>query len=236
MNANDIMVNPFPIAPASFRQLANRTRREKFRLVFALIPALYLLTLTGFVVYRSSNRTSVLSAINNDAATLPENMSDQSAGVLSKLLLEDFHRVEVKNGRPVWEIRAKDAKYFPKDLVIHVNEAQLKIYSEKRGVRVKAEAAKLYRSETSLARAALDGNIVIETGDGMFIHTDSAEFDAVAKVFQAPAGVEIHGEGFSVKGEGFRFYVESGIVSFSRNVQCSFETGAKIPQGLNVPQ
>src|SRR5262245_18802407 len=96
--------------------------RDKARLVFLAVPIAYLLFLGGVVIFRSSTRASVLSSIGTDLATLPENVSDQSGGsVTSKLLLEDFHRIEVKNGRPVWEIRAKDAKYYPKDFVIHVN-------------------------------------------------------------------------------------------------------------------
>lgn len=203
------------------------------QLFFLGVPLVYLLVLTTLVVYRSSNRSSVLSDGNGFTAQVGEALGDAAAIASSKVQLEDFHRVEIKAGKVVWEVNAKDAKYYPKDSVIHVNGVALRVFDQKHeAIDVQAEAAKLYRSETSLNRAVLDGNILINLGGGMSVKTESAEFDAQERVFQSAGKVEINGEGFQVYGEGFRFFVESGILSFAKDVHCSFKDGAELPKSV----
>ncbi|MFN8389127.1 MAG: LPS export ABC transporter periplasmic protein LptC [Bdellovibrionota bacterium] len=202
--------------------------------VFLLVPIGYLLSLSGVAFLRSSQRHSVVtSAAVSEGGTTGE-VSEQATSS-SKVQLQEFHRVEVKHGRPVWEIRAKDAKYYPQDFVTHVNGAELTIFREKKdNVVVTAEAAKLYLGGSNLVRAVLDGNIGITIQDGLVVKTDAAEFDASAKVFSANGQVAILGTGFDVEGQQFRYDSESGIMSFGQNVHCMFQPHAEIPKGLSL--
>jgi len=201
--------------------------------IFIAIPFVYLVFLSGLVVYRSSTRTSVLSNGNAFTGSVGEELADVSTGASSKVQLEEFHRVEIKSGKVVWEVNAKDAKFYPQDAVIHVNGVALRVFDDKHeNVDVEAETAKLYRSDTSLNKAVLEGNIRINLGGGMSVLTESAEFDAQERLFHSLGKVEIEGEGFHVSGEGFRFYLDSGILSFAQDVHCRFEKGAEIPKSV----
>ena len=205
------------------------------RSLFLIFPVLYILFFGAVAFSRSSARASVLSAGGQKESELSELAASDEAGSDSRVQLEDFRRVEVKSGKPSWEVQARDAKFYPLDAIIHVNEAALKIFRDKDSdVDVIASAARLYRGESALNKASLDGNIRIELGDGLRVETESADFNAQQRVFEAAGKVSVIGKGFSIEGEGFRFFVESGIVSFSRNVRCSFEKGASIPKNLNV--
>lgn len=84
--------------------------------IFLLIPVLYLFSLSGIAFYRSSVRKSVITS-QALVASNSEGGEDEGEGLLSKLQLQDFHRVEIKDGKPLWEIKAKDAKYFPLELL-----------------------------------------------------------------------------------------------------------------------
>ena len=203
--------------------------QKSLQTVFVVIPLAYLITLTSIAFYRSSQRHSVVNFGDFTGGAQSGIVSEQ-ANSLSKLTLEDFHRVEVKHGRTVWEVRAKDAKYYPQDFVTHVNSAELTIFREKQDdVVVKSDAAKLYMGGATLSRAVLDGNIHIAGDNGLQVKTQAAEFDAAAKVFSADGSVNISGTGYEVNGQGFRYAVESGLLTFARDVHCRFDSGAKMP-------
>ncbi len=205
------------------------------RNIFLAVPVVYVLVFAGIAFSRSSARASVLSAGLMKNSALSPLPSASATGVDSRVQLEDFKRVEIKGGKATWEVEARDAKFYPLESVIHVNEAALKIFRDKEStVGVLAAAARLYRGDAALTKASLDGNIRIDLGDGLSIETEAADFNAQERVFEAAGKVSVIGKGFSIEGEGFRFFVESGIVSFSRNVRCSFKEGASIPKNLNV--
>ena len=211
---------------------ANNNPQLGLRRLFLVVPLAYLLVLLFVAVQRSSARTSVLEA-SAGAHTSSGAVSDQLGAVSSRVQLDQFHRVEIKEGRPVWEISAKDAKYYPREFVTHVNEAKLKIFRDKEGdIEVRSAAARLYLGGTALTRAVLDGDIKITIENGMKVSTQSAEFDAAARVFSAPGEVSVSGDGFDVSGNEFRFDVEQGLFTFANNVRCVFNSGASVPKDL----
>jgi LPS export ABC transporter protein LptC len=208
--------------------------RRVLQKIFLAVPILYLLSLSGIAFFRSSQRRSVVSTGVNSGMSQSGALSEQVTSV-SKVQLEEFHRVEVKHGKPIWEIRAKDAKYYPQDFVTHVNGAQLTIFREKhQDVHVNSEAAKLYLGTGTLVRAVLDGNIEIAVEDGLQVKTQSAEFDAAHKIFTASGDVEISGKGFQVRGKNFRYAVDSGLLSFAEDVHCVFQSDAEVPRGISL--
>lgn len=208
---------------------------SRLQKIFILLPSAYLLTLLFIAVQRSSARSSVLEGSPSSAAVSSGALSDQLGSIVSRVQLEEFHRIEIKEGKPVWEVHAKDAKYYPREFVTHVNDASLKIFREKDGdISVRSAAARLYLGGTTLTKAILDGNIQIESAKQFAISTESAEFDALARVFRANGEVRIAGQGFDVRGRDFTYEVETGVLTLRHEVRCVFEQGAGIPQGLNV--
>lgn len=184
------------------------------------------------LVSRSQNRSSILgptavfTAAQGDQS-VATNVQDAS----SKLHLQEFHRVEVKDGRPVWEVRASEAKHFPEDNLIHVNQAALTVY--RRGespIEVRSKAARLLANGASLTKAVLEGEIAVHVDESVEISTDLATFDVAEQVITAPEHVVIKGPGYQIQGDGLRFLVDSKQFEFSRNVQSEFDQGAKGPR------
>ncbi len=205
---------------------------------FFLIAGIgYLLFLFIFAFYKSSARKSLLSnkLFADYAASDLSQSGDNST--FSKLQLQDFHRQEVHDGKTVWEISARDAKYYPFEAVTHVNDLKLQIFSfkkDQKDVKVFAKSARLYLEGSNLLRASLDGSIVIQVGDNFELKTEGAEFDAKKKLFTAKAEVAIVGNGFSVKGADLSYPVDGEILTLNKNVNCEFQPGAELPKGLEV--
>ncbi len=194
----------------------------------------FICLLIAVMAYRSSNRSSIIGAgeIISDANTTDS--SPVGSGKESRLHLQDFHRVEVKDGKPSWEVRAKEAKFFAEENLTHVNDANLIFYREKNSkINVSAQVATLHHgaseegnstsSTASLGKAELEGNLIILVDDSVTIKSDYALYDAVKGEIVAPNDVVIEGPQFTVSGKGLRFTIDSQEIELIENVQSRFE-------------
>ncbi len=201
-----------------------------------------ILLFCGYVVLtvslRSSKRKSIFTTEDAFASG-----SDQFAGMAepgsggSRLHLQEFRRVAVKNGRPVWEVEATDAQYYSKEGVTHLNDVDLIVHREKDSkVRLEAKSAKLLSQDEALARAELVGNIIVALDNGLVLKTELAVYDVAAGKIVAPERVEIQGKGYSIEGEELTANLEAQVIKISKNVVSVFTNEAKAPQdGFLLP-
>lgn len=203
---------------------------RKVSLVSALLFCSYVLVTVSL---RSRQRKSIFTTDDAFASS-----SDQFAGMAepgvggSRLHLQEFHRVAVKNGRPVWEVDASDAQYYSKEGVTHLNDVKLVVHREKDSkVRLEAKSAKLLSQNDTLARAELVGDIVVSMDSGIVLETQLALYQVLAGKISAPERVKIQGEGYSIEGDELTADLQAQVVRISRNVASVFTSGAKAPMG-----
>ncbi len=204
--------------------------------MFLLAGCLFFSFLVITAIVKSVGRRSVLFVESPTAEQSTEfNSLDQLKTASSKLRLQDFHRVEVKGGRSVWEVKAKDARYYPSRNVTHVNDADVVIYrSADSSVRITSRAAKLHLSENALDRAELEGSVLVVLDDGVTIDTEYAVYDAATQEINAPGRVVIKGEGYQVEGIGLDVEIDNEIVKLSDRVYSAFEPDAKAPRNIEI--
>lgn len=198
--------------------------RKILRRASMSIGCCFILLLLVLVILNSSKRNSVLSSIGNTSRAenyftgLPQPTADTS-----QLRLQDFHRVAIKEGRTIWEVRAKDAQYYSAEGITHLNQASLILYQEDdTSISLKADAAKLHMGEEGLSRAELLGHVLVKWDNGMQIETDSALYELVSAKISAPGWVKILGDGYILEGDGFYALIEREQVTFTRNVRTVF--------------
>ena len=204
------------------------------QLVFLLIPLLYVAAMGSVVVSRSGSRRSVIEASGalgvGSAATAA---AKESAGNGSQVQMQDFHRVEIKAGKPVWEVRARDAKYFPQEMVTHVNEASLVVFrQEESPVTIESRAARLNLAGQSLHHASLEGAVSIKVGESFALTTEVADYDVTDRRVVAPGEARIEGKGFEVEGSGLTYDVDTETLTIARDVRCTFQPNAEVPKGI----
>ena len=190
-----------------------------------------ILLFCGYVVLTVSLRSSKRKSI----FTTEDAFASGSGG--SRLHLQEFRRVAVKNGRPVWEVEATDAQYYSKEGVTHLNDVDLIVHREKDSkVRLEAKSAKLLSQDEALARAELVGNIIVALDNGLVLKTELAVYDVAAGKIVAPERVEIQGKGYSIEGEELTANLEAQVIKISKNVVSVFTNEAKAPQdGFLLP-
>lgn len=198
------------------------------RRFFVVFPIVYLAILGVLAFEHSGVRRSVLRNGTDTAAT--ESVAEQTSPVSSHVQLQTFHRMEIRDGKPAWEIRASEAKYYPEERVTHVNNAHLQLYREKgEQIVVDAASAKLYLAGEGVLRAILEGKTDISSGDRMSLHTNGATFDSVRGEFSTESEVAVSGQGFEIQGERLRYILATGVLTFDGHVRSKFEPGAQMP-------
>lgn len=183
--------------------------------------------------------SAMLRGGNSGALKVISNSKEQSeeASVVvekpSKLHLQEFYRVQVKKGKQVWEVRAKDAKYYAGENVTYVTDADVTVHRPKsEPVNLKSRSAKLYLEGDSLKKAVLEGEVTVVIEDSVTMITDLADYNSEDRVVIAPGKVVITGEGFETTGIGMEMQVDADIVKLLNDVHTRIEPNAKAPKGF----
>lgn len=206
-----------------------------FQRGLGIFAVLYLLFLFGVVVVNSMQRTSVLSGslASTDSLSQVEGRTALSEG--TKIQLRDFNRVEVREGKPVWEIRAKEARYFASSSVVLVSDADLTVYqSDGSKTFIGSKGAKLHLKDSAVERVELEGDVKVELSGSFVAKTQYAAYLSGERGLSAPGLVKLAGDGYSVEGVGFHMNLESGEVNFLGKVKTFFTPGAEVPKSAQA--
>ena len=194
-----------------------------------LLLAAFLLIFVGNIFYRSQTRASFSSGADVLGSNVGVGTDDASSQ--SDFQLTEFHRVEVKDGKRIWEIEAFEAKYYPEEELTHVNDARVVIHQED-GTRIviRSKGAKLHMPKKQLSRAELEGDIVLTVHDEMVIHTETATYDVLDKRIFAPGIVSINGRGFEVDGIGMEVDIAAEEIQLLDDVTSLIHANAEVPR------
>ena len=206
------------------------SRATKTQQMCAFAAAVYFSFLVSQLISNSVRRQSIFDVSGSAArGALSDSLLDIAVQTGSKLHLQDFHRVEVRNGRPVWEVSAKEAKYYAEQAVTHVNDASVVIYRPGNStIRLSSKSARLYLQGKNIGKMHLEGDIRIVLDNGMTVAAGMAVYDASTAKVRAPGPVTISGKGYEIKGEGLDLNVDSQLVRLEREVGSSFDPQAEM--------
>jgi LPS export ABC transporter protein LptC len=211
--------------------LNNISNTQKFFLSIGLVFCLSL----GYSVYHFSKQTTSLPkasviAISKDSIEPLSSVEVSRSG----LRMQDFHRVDVKDGKTVWEIIAKDARYFALERLAFVNDAIVRIYrSPQSSIVISSDAGKLYLDDVTISQAELEGNIEVVLDESLSVRTQTAQYDKNKGEITSTSHVYIFGPGYEIQGVGLKMVVDEETVDIFKDVESRFEVGARPLQQIN---
>jgi LPS export ABC transporter protein LptC len=205
--------------------------RNNFQLVFLLIAVIFFMFLGFSIFQRNQGRDTVLGArLLFDSSNEKASISNLPTQDDSKLQLQDFHRVEMKNGKPIWEVRAQEARFFPAQSLTYVNGANVVFYREDGSlVKLKASSARLLINGENFSSAELDGEIEVLIEPSLILKTDVANFNADKDMIIAPGVISIVGDGYEINGEDFELKISEQAFTLKKNVKSKFYRAATVP-------
>lgn len=146
-------------------------------------------------------------------------VEQEQAADPAKFQLNEFHRVETKDGKKLWEVKAQNGRYFPETNTAKVNNGTVWIF-KKNGdvVQLTAASATLHLEGASLSKAEASEGVQLVFNEKLKIETSEATYDKnAAKVF-APGHVKIVSDSMELAGEELSANVEDQSFTFARNV------------------
>jgi len=153
---------------------------------------------------------------NQSRAELDEKALDLLPAVAQRI--EDFHRVQVRDGRKEREIVAREARYFDEREQVVVREPWLRVYlRDGRSVGVKGEEGTVSLAGKELDSVELAGDIRVTLAD-YEVRAEYARYDRHRDVISAPAMVSITGGDIEARGGGLEVDVRAQRLRLQRDV------------------
>ncbi len=115
--------------------------------------------------------------------------------------IQDFHRVKIDNGRKVWEVSAKEARYFEDDGVVAVQDPTVSVFFEEgRTVALRGRSGKVILQGTDVDRVEVEGDIDAQL-DEYSLTTDLAYYEAGTDHIRVPGSFRVEGKQLEFDGE-----------------------------------
>ena len=191
-------------------------RRTRLRAALLVVVSAALAGI-GYLVSRNmiARRVRGLEALGKDF--LPE--------VAQRI--QNFHRVKREHGRTVWEITAREARYFEQDNQIVVLEPRMTFFlkDDGRATHVSGAEGRLTLDGRELQRVTLKGNVAVQLDD-MELQTDEATYDKTRDLITAPGIVTMKGRALRVQGRGMEVDVGPQHIRLLEDVHTTVEKDA----------
>jgi LPS export ABC transporter protein LptC len=169
-------------------------RRSRLRAGLLVVVAIALAGI-GYQVWR------------NVAERTPRSLAELGVELLPEVAqhIQTFHRVKVKNGRMVWEIKADDAQYYDKDNSVVVRSPEVSIYTSSGALQAWLTSQDgrlaLEGEDKEVTSVTLTGAVVVWLND-MELHTEVATYERERDLITAPGPVSIRGRDMDVHAQG----------------------------------
>lgn len=141
--------------------------------------------------------------------------------------MKDFRRTKVRDGKKVWEIVARQARYSQERQEVIVEGPEFSLYlKDGEIIAVKSQEARVHLDGEGqeVTRVELKGNLEMRIGD-FSIKTQQATFESERNTLVSDSTVQIDGPGLSVAGQGYTVDVAEKRLTLNADVQTTVNKG-----------
>jgi LPS export ABC transporter protein LptC len=140
--------------------------------------------------------------------------------------IQDFHRVETRDGRKVWEVAAREAQYLEERQEVVVKEPMVRLYmKDGRTVGLSGVAGRVRLAGREVRQVELDGAIELQFA-GYVARTERAVYERTTDRISSPGAVEISGRELELKGDRMEVDVGAQRLRLFRNVTMTLQPEA----------
>lgn len=159
------------------------------------------------------------AAENIDSTPISVDSQPQPGAAGPGGVLEGFHRVETKNGRPLWEISADRGEYIAASGGVKLFSPKMTLFRGDKPVGVSAGEAIVYLEGAGLRSAELSKSVIIQVDPETTITTELASYDRPSDNIAAPGKVQVTGQMIEVSGGFLRGSVQKNEFTIAGGVQ-----------------
>jgi len=133
--------------------------------------------------------------------------------------IQNFHRAKIDGDRKVWEVSAKEARYFEDDGMVAVESPVIGVYPEEgRQISMRGRSGKVYLEDKDLERVEVEGGIEVEIDD-YSLRTEFARYEADADRIVVPGTVRVESARIEFDGEEMEVDLAAERLRVSKKVR-----------------
>lgn len=141
--------------------------------------------------------------------------------------MQDFRRTKVRDGKKVWEIVARQARYLQDRQEVIVEGPEFSLYlKDGEVIALKGQEARVHLDGEGqeVSRVELKGNLEMRVGD-FSIKTQEATFESTRNTIVSDGTVQIDGPGLSAAGRGYTVDIGEKRLTLNAEVQTTITKG-----------
>jgi len=133
--------------------------------------------------------------------------------------IQDFHRIKIDGDRKVWDVSAKEARYFEEEGVVAVQDPVVAVYLENgRTVALHGRSGEVCLVDKAVDRVEVEGEVEVQL-DEYLVSTDFARYDTDSDMIVAPGSVRMESSQIQLDGEALQVDLGAGRLRVGKNVR-----------------
>lgn len=133
--------------------------------------------------------------------------------------MTEFRRVKMQDDKKVWEIVARQARYFADTNAVVIDTPEVSLYfSDGEAVALRCQEGTVHLDgESDLLHIDLRGNLEIQMG-AISLKTDQATYDHQKNTISSAGVIHVVGQGFTLEGKGYTVAVDTKQLTLKAEV------------------
>ncbi len=119
--------------------------------------------------------------------------------------MQNFRRVQMRDGKKIWEIAARQARYFEASGEVAIDSPEVSLYlnnGETIALRCGEGRLHLGSDDKDVTRIELKNDLEIRIGE-YSLRTQAAVYDSERNTISSPGFIQILGRGLLIEGQGY---------------------------------
>jgi LPS export ABC transporter protein LptC len=192
--------------------------RAQFRFVLGVAVLLLLVTIGYHLIVNVQTQRARTALIDKIVPDLSQEAEQR---------MQDFRRFKVRDGKKVWEIAARQARYFGESSEVVVDDPEVSLYfgdGEVIAFRCREGRVQLDAGAQDITKMELRGDLEMRLGD-FVLNTQEAIYESKLNVISSPSLLQVLGPGLTVEGQGYTIEVAHKRLTLDSDVRTTFTTG-----------
>lgn len=188
------------------------SKKQSIQLTILILVVFF--TLSIISIKLNEEKSESPQSINN----ITSNLDGLSISKDAQIVLHNFQRSSMKNGKKEWEVIAENGKIDPISKKASLKNTELSLFSKDKLITLKSDKAKINFIDNELSDAKLRDNIKLNINNELLLQTETAFYNKKDGVVTTKSPVKIDTEFVTITGDSMKVNIEDQIVTIKKNV------------------
>lgn len=188
------------------------SKKQSIKLTIAILVIFFTLSIISIKLNEEKGRQT------QDINEASGEFNDFTISKNAEIILNNFERSSMKNGKKEWEVISKKGTINPITKKAILEDTELSLFSKDKIVKLKANHAKMEFVGNELGNAKLKGNIELNINNELILNTETAYYNKKDGIVTTKSPVKIDTEFVTITGDSMKVEIDNQIVTIKKNV------------------